>query len=194
MTRYNIIYEELQDRVDCGVLALEDAEVINDLAYERYVIEKELTDAGKEGRKRKAKLVNKIAKGIALGTSLLIIIKKLNSSKDKLKHNRLTGKALEDHQYIIKETIKKLEEIKSEVESLDTIDYKLFTNYAVKAGTMCGRISWHEKEIYKIRYQDFDNDRAYDNEYAKRKKMLEHKQKLYEKKYVDPIYNKYHNS
>ena len=194
MTMYDVIHEELQDRVDCGVLALEDAEVINDLAYERYVIEKELTDAGKEGRKRKAKLVNKIAKGIALGTSLLIIIKKLNSSKDKLKHNRLTGKALKDHQYIIKDTIKKLEEIKSEVESLDNIDYKLFTNYAVRAATLCGRISWHEQEIYKIRYQDFDNYRAYDNEYAKRKKMLEHKQKLYEKKYVDPIYNKYHNS
>ena len=37
MTMYDVIYEELQDRVDCGMLALEDAEIINDLAYERYV-------------------------------------------------------------------------------------------------------------------------------------------------------------
>lgn len=36
MTRYDIIYEELQDRVNCGMLTLEDAEVINDLAYDKY--------------------------------------------------------------------------------------------------------------------------------------------------------------
>ena len=37
MTMYDVIHEELQDRVDCGMLTLEDAEILDDVAYERYV-------------------------------------------------------------------------------------------------------------------------------------------------------------
>ena len=44
MYRYDIIHEELQDRVDCGMLALEDAEIIDDLAYERYADARSLSD------------------------------------------------------------------------------------------------------------------------------------------------------
>ena len=36
---YEAIYEELCERVECGELTLEDAELINDAAYERYVTE-----------------------------------------------------------------------------------------------------------------------------------------------------------
>ena len=39
MTKYEIIYEELQNRVNEGLLTLEDAELINDMAYEKYVNE-----------------------------------------------------------------------------------------------------------------------------------------------------------
>ena len=36
---YEAIYEELCDRVECGELTLEDAELINDAAYDKYVTE-----------------------------------------------------------------------------------------------------------------------------------------------------------
>ena len=36
MTVYDVIFEELCSRVESGVLTLEDARVINDIAYERY--------------------------------------------------------------------------------------------------------------------------------------------------------------
>ena len=38
-TKYNLIVDELQNRVDNGSLTLEDANRLNDLAYERYVVE-----------------------------------------------------------------------------------------------------------------------------------------------------------
>lgn len=38
--KYNIIFEELQNRVDSGELTIEDAEIINDLAYDKYFVEK----------------------------------------------------------------------------------------------------------------------------------------------------------
>ena len=39
MNEYDLIYEELCERVECGELSLEDAEIINDVAYDRYVKE-----------------------------------------------------------------------------------------------------------------------------------------------------------
>lgn len=39
MTKYEIIYEELQSRVDKGELTVEQAEVLNDLAYDKYATE-----------------------------------------------------------------------------------------------------------------------------------------------------------
>ena len=36
MSRYDIIHEELQDRVDCGMLTLEDAQLIDNIAYEKH--------------------------------------------------------------------------------------------------------------------------------------------------------------
>lgn len=36
MTRYHIIFESLQDRVDIGELSVEDASILNDMAYEKY--------------------------------------------------------------------------------------------------------------------------------------------------------------
>ena len=37
MNRYNIIFEALQERVELGELTVEQAEVLNDIAYEKYV-------------------------------------------------------------------------------------------------------------------------------------------------------------
>lgn len=39
MTKYDIIFEALQERVNSGELTLEDANIINDLAYEKYICE-----------------------------------------------------------------------------------------------------------------------------------------------------------
>ena len=41
MTKYEKIAEVLQERVDNGELSLNDAERLNDLAYQKYVIEAE---------------------------------------------------------------------------------------------------------------------------------------------------------
>ena len=41
MTKYEKIVEVLQERVDNGELSLTDAERLNDLAYQKYVIESE---------------------------------------------------------------------------------------------------------------------------------------------------------
>ena len=39
MYEYDLILEELNERVECGELTLEEAELINDYAYDKYVIE-----------------------------------------------------------------------------------------------------------------------------------------------------------
>lgn len=39
MTKYEIIYEALQDKVNSGELSLEDAEILNDIAYNKYLTE-----------------------------------------------------------------------------------------------------------------------------------------------------------
>ena len=39
MYEYDLILEELNERVECGELTLEEAELINDYAYEAYVLE-----------------------------------------------------------------------------------------------------------------------------------------------------------
>ena len=44
MNEYDLIYEELCERVECGELSLEEAEVINDVAYDRYVNEANVYD------------------------------------------------------------------------------------------------------------------------------------------------------
>ena len=39
MNKYDIIFEALQQKVNAGILTLEDAEILNDLAYEKYISE-----------------------------------------------------------------------------------------------------------------------------------------------------------
>lgn len=49
MTKYDIIFEELQDKVDTGELTIEDARVLNDIAFEKYSnTEIECTEASDE--------------------------------------------------------------------------------------------------------------------------------------------------
>ena len=44
MNEYDLIYEELCERVECGELTLEEAEIINDVAYDKYVKEANIYD------------------------------------------------------------------------------------------------------------------------------------------------------
>lgn len=47
MTKYEIIFESLQEKVNTGELTLEDAEILNDVAYEKYAEdETEYEEAG----------------------------------------------------------------------------------------------------------------------------------------------------
>ena len=36
MTKYEIMYEALQDKVNSGELTVEDAKILNDIAYEKF--------------------------------------------------------------------------------------------------------------------------------------------------------------
>ena len=36
MTKYDIIFEALQERINSGELTVEDAEILNDVAFEKY--------------------------------------------------------------------------------------------------------------------------------------------------------------
>ena len=36
MTKYDVMFESLQERVNSGELSLEDAMVLNDISYEKY--------------------------------------------------------------------------------------------------------------------------------------------------------------
>ena len=55
MNKYEMIYNELCDRVESGELSLEDAESINDVAYDRYVTERRLTPVDRHLYKFKKK-------------------------------------------------------------------------------------------------------------------------------------------
>ena len=53
MNKYNIIFKELQNRVYLDELTVEKAEIINDIAYNKYVVEANLT---KQQKKEKQKI------------------------------------------------------------------------------------------------------------------------------------------
>lgn len=67
MYEYDLILEELNERVACEELTLEEAELINDYAYDKYVIEKdkeknEDTDDARTEEDKKRKLGEKLYK------------------------------------------------------------------------------------------------------------------------------------
>lgn len=63
MNMYEKIFEKLQERVETGELTMEDAERLNERAYEKYVIEKE------EGSKDE-NLVNSLLEKVQNGYKL----------------------------------------------------------------------------------------------------------------------------
>ena len=208
MYRYDIIHEELQDRVDCGMLALEDAEILDDLAYERYVIEKKLTDEEKaekaerkEGRKRKAKLAAKIAAGIAAGIATLALIKKLQAKQNSGRNNstaiqrisknealglyyngRSSGEDLKAWQADIKTCIQSLERIKGQ----DTITQEQYD----ETKRLLETIFVMQRKVYLMDDKNYLSPEERD----KRKIMLAKKYHRYNKKYLHPIHDKYGSS
>ena len=53
MTKYEIMFEALQERVNSGELTIEDAQILNDVAYEKYADDdteyEEVTESSDEG-------------------------------------------------------------------------------------------------------------------------------------------------
>ena len=69
---YQQIYDELCERVECDELTLEEAELINDVAAEKYLFEKKSTketDDEDDDKPKKKKKINKkkVAAGVAAG-------------------------------------------------------------------------------------------------------------------------------
>ena len=61
MYEYDLILEELNERVECGELTLEEAELINDYAYEAYVLEgNAFNRVAKDNYRKFNKLDNKL--------------------------------------------------------------------------------------------------------------------------------------
>ena len=85
---YQQIYEELCERVECDELTLEEAELINDVAAEKYLYEEgeesseddDSSEKDKKSKKKKKKhSKKKIAAGIAIGTGALYGLNALNA-------------------------------------------------------------------------------------------------------------------
>ena len=89
---YQKIYEELCERVDYGELTLEDAEIINEAAAEKYLYEDgeesseddETSEKDKKSKKKKKKHSKKkiaagVASGIAIRTGALYGLNALNA-------------------------------------------------------------------------------------------------------------------
>ena len=118
MYRYDIICEALQEQIEDGEITLEFAEMVNDLAYERYVIEKELTAEEREGRKRKAKLIAKIAAGIALCVAIGNTINNVVTGKYPNKDQRAGARYYREK---LDKALNELKELKKHYDSMDTI-------------------------------------------------------------------------
>ena len=63
---YDRIFEELSDRVECGMLSLEDANLINEAAAQKYLTPPDPDEKEKKKKKRK-----KLAIGAAVGAGAL---------------------------------------------------------------------------------------------------------------------------
>ena len=57
---YEQVYEELCERVDCGELTLEEAEIINDMAAEKYLTESTDLQKAKKGAKKVKTITRKL--------------------------------------------------------------------------------------------------------------------------------------
>ena len=65
---YQQIYDELCERVECDELTLEEAQIINDVAAEKYLSEKKCDDDDDCDKKKKKKISKKkVAAGVAAG-------------------------------------------------------------------------------------------------------------------------------
>jgi hypothetical protein len=102
--RYNAIFENLQEKVNKGEITLEDAQKVNDMAYDKYVFDDMFEEATKEltseqkaeikaKRKKLKKTLIKATALIAATATAIVILKKgndvihaeqLESSKMKL--------------------------------------------------------------------------------------------------------------
>ena len=55
MNMYDVMYEAICDQYENGEITLEEAEILNDVAYDKYIIEAELTKQQKKEKKKEYK-------------------------------------------------------------------------------------------------------------------------------------------
>ena len=80
MNMYEKIFEKLQERVETGELTMEDAERLNERAYEKYVIEKE---EGSKDENLVNSLLEKVQNGYKLPKKLKECIEDAVEEEDK---------------------------------------------------------------------------------------------------------------
>lgn len=99
---YDRIFEVLQENVDSGVITVEDAEIVNDLAYAKYMCESKKDDDEVSEEKKKA-LKKKITKTLAIASTAIATAVILNKICKKINNKKMEKEILESQ-----ETIKKL--------------------------------------------------------------------------------------
>ena len=147
MTKYEIMYEELQDKVNSGELTVEDAEILNDMAYERYADDiSEYTESGEEDE-----IISEAAEYVSEGIMTVeeaceyfeitekededkVLRSSLKKTQDKLKKNiKEIKKNIKDKEYdkaekLADDVIDQLESLKKEINNLDEDKARMYFN------------------------------------------------------------------
>lgn len=102
---YDRIFEALQEKIDSGLITVEDAETVNDLAYAKYMGEPKDDDEVSEENKKALK--KKIAKTIALASTAIATVVILKKICKKL-NNKKMEKEISESQEKIKKLVPEL--------------------------------------------------------------------------------------
>jgi len=113
MNKYNLIFNTLQSKVNSGELTLEQAEEVNELAYQKYITEsvvKKILDSHKKKKEEKLKkiqerqiIMNKlIEEGTALAKKICVevresSIKEISNMNSGTKFGAVTDVSMDDY-------------------------------------------------------------------------------------------------
>ena len=139
---HDAIYEELCERVDSGELTIEDAEMINEAAADKYLTEAGLTDNNKK---------------------IVSIAKQIKTKTREIKKEAKSAKTATDIKKVISsldECEKLHDELKKEVKSIDENSADKL-NYVVRnvlaPSLILGLVDFVAREILVIRLADREN-------------------------------------
>ena len=168
MTKYEIMYEELQDKVNSGELTMEDAEILNDMAYERYAEDmSEYTEASEEDD-----IISEAAEYVSEGIMTVeeaceyfeitekededkVLRNSLKKRQDKLKNNikeikkNIKAKEYDKADNLADDVIDQLESLKKEINNLDEDKAGIYFNEITGIFLTAGLIQSITHEIFK---------------------------------------------